>query len=209
MADTKCKTCRRAGEKLFLKGERCFSPKCALVRKPYAPGIHGGKKGGRKPRQSEFGAQLNEKQKMRNAYGIMEKQFETYVEKAMLSKTDVLGTLVGALERRLDNVVFRLGFAISRSLAAQMVSHGHVYVNGKRVTISSYSVDDGDVITLGTTAREGALGKHLDALLKKHQAPLWLQLNVEKQTGTVVGSPSVSDVGTSYNLKAIIEYYSR
>ncbi len=209
MADTKCKTCRRVGEKLFLKGERCFSPKCALVRKPYAPGIHGGKKGGRKPRQSEFGAQLNEKQKMRNAYGVMEKQFETYVLKAMNSKADVLGTLVGSLERRLDNVVFRLGFAISRSLAAQMVSHGHVYVNGKRVTISSYQVDKDDVVTLGTTAREGALGKHLDALLKKHQAPLWLNINVEKQTGTVVGVPSVSDVGTSYNLKAIIEYYSR
>ncbi|MEK7659592.1 MAG: 30S ribosomal protein S4 [Patescibacteria group bacterium] len=209
MADTKCKTCRRAGEKLFLKGERCFSPKCALVRKPYAPGIHGGKKGGRKPRQSEYGAQLQEKQKMRHAYGVMERQFETYVEKAMESKSDVLGTLVSSLERRLDNVVFRLGFAVSRSLAAQMVSHGHVYVNGKRVTIASYRADDGDVVTLGTTAREGALGKHLDALLKKHKAPLWLELNVEKQTGTVVGSPSVPDVGTSYNLKAIIEYYSR
>jgi len=208
--ESKCKRCRRAGEKLFLKGDRCSTPKCAMVRKPYAPGFHGGKRGGRPARRSEFGAQLNEKQKLRFLYGVSESQFSTYVAKALANKTqDVAMSLVQSLESRLDNVVFRLGFAVSRSLARQMVSHGHILVNNKRVTIASFKVKDGDEVKLTDGVKAGALGTHLEITLKKHEAPVWLQLNPKDKSGKRVGAPVVDEIMTTYNVRAIIEFYSR
>lgn len=210
MIESKCKRCRRAGEKLFLKGERCFSPKCAMVRKPYAPGFHGGKRGGRPARRSEFGAQLNEKQKLRFLYGVSESQFSAYVADALKDTTkDVPTSLVQNLESRLDNIVFRLGFAISRSIARQMVSHGHVLVNGKRVTIPSYRVHDNQEISLDKTIKEGVLGTHLDTTLKKQEIPAWLQLQAKEKTGKRIGAPVVDEIMNTYNVRAIIEFYSR
>lgn len=207
---SKCKRCRRAGEKLFLKGERCSTPKCAMVRKPYAPGFHGGKRGGRPARRSEYGTQLNEKQKLRFLYGVSESQFSTYVAKALANKSqDVGSSLVQSLESRLDNVVFRLGFAVSRSLARQMVSHGHVLVNGKRVTIASFTVKNNDEVKLTDSVGSSALGTHLEITLKKHEAPVWLQLNAKEKSGKCVAAPVVDEMMTTYNVRAIIEFYSR
>ena len=145
MADAKCKTCRRIGEKLFLKGERCFTPKCAVVRKPYAPGSHG-KKRGRAP--SEYSRQLHEKQKLKALYGVSETQFRRYVTVAAARHGQSVEELMSQLERRLDNTVFRLGLAFSRSVARQLASHGHLLVNNKRVTIPSYAVRPGDLISV-------------------------------------------------------------
>lgn len=209
MSDTKCKTCRRQGEKLFLKGERCYSQKCAIIRKPYAPGIHGNKKRSRRE-GSEFGVQLREKQKVRFTYGVSEKQFSSYVEKALSSHGgDVMRSLIESLEFRLDNVVFRLGFAVSRSIARQMIAHGHITVNGKKVFTPSYRTRQGHVIGVAAGSETKGMFQNLDITLKKHQAPSWLSLVPEKREGTIVTLPKVEDVVRLYNIRSIIEYYSR
>ena len=205
--ESACKKCRRAGEKLFLKGERCFTPKCAVTRKPYAPGIHGAK--ARRGRKTEYGLQLQEKQRVRLMYGMGEKQFRDAVEGAVAKGSNVAQSLVQKLESRLDNTVFRLGFAVSRSVARQLVSHGHVRVNGKRVTVASYAVRKNDVITLSPNAVEGPIGKHLEVILEKHTPPVWLTIDKSAKSGTVLGVPVADDVTTSRNFGAIIEYYSR
>lgn len=205
--ESPCKKCRRAGEKLFLKGERCFTPKCAVTRKPYAPGIHGAK--ARRGRKTEYGLQLQEKQRVRLMYGMGERQFRDAVEYAVARKTNVILSLVQALESRLDNVVFRLGFAVSRSVSRQMVSHGHVRVNGKRVTIASYAVRKNEVITLDPKALQGPMGAHLDVILERHTPPAWLTMDKATKSGLVMSPPVADDVMTSRNFGAIIEYYSR
>lgn len=205
--ESPCKKCRRAGEKLFLKGERCFTPKCAMVRKPYAPGIHGAK--ARRGRKTEYGLHLQEKQRVRLMYGMGEKQFRSAVERAVEKGSNVTQSLVQQLESRLDNTVFRLGFAVSRSVARQMVSHGHIRVNGKRVTVASYVVRKNDVITLNPRAAEGPIGKHLDVILERHTPPVWLTIDKAAKSGTVMGLPVADDVLGSRNFGAIIEYYSR
>ncbi|MEK7643567.1 MAG: 30S ribosomal protein S4 [Patescibacteria group bacterium] len=208
MSDSKCKRCRRQGEKLYLKGERCYTPKCAVTRKPYAPGGRGA--AARRRPKSEFGRQLSEKQKMRFLYDVSESQFSSYVAQAMKGKGgDAGASLIQILESRLDNVVFRLGFSVSRSVARQLVSHGHMLVNGKRVFTASYRTRIGDVISIDPAAiTTGAFG-HIDIMLKKHQAPSWVTLAPEKREGAIVSLPKVEDVVRLFNVNSIIEYYAR
>ncbi|MCF7835847.1 MAG: 30S ribosomal protein S4 [Candidatus Marinimicrobia bacterium] len=206
MANTKCKTCRRVGQKLFLKEEKCSSAKCPISRKPYPPG----RKAKKMRPLSEYGTQLKEKQKLKFLYGLREKQFTNYVNKAMGKGGAGIGAnLIWYLEQRLDNVVFRLGLAKSRSLARQIVSHGHICVNGQKVTVPSFQVKKNDKITI----RSGSLNKKifadLDIYLKKYSPPTWMAFDKEKKTGEIIGNMSPSDVDSSVNLNSIIEFYSR
>lgn len=199
-----CKTCRRLGMSV------CGKVKCAFKRKPYPPGVHGRafRRGA-----SEYGTQLAEKQKMKFSYGLREKQFSNYVSKAVNQKAMPTGdALVTYLETRLDNAVYRLGFASSRAAARQIVNHGHIMVDGKRVSIPSYKVLPGKLITV----RQQSLGKgffsNIDSNLKKHETPTWLELDREKKTGRVASHPqrdSLDEMERSFNINAIVEYYSR
>lgn len=212
MLNDKCKICRRAGEKLFLKGERCFTAKCAMVRKPYVPGIHGrgGKVGGRPGRRaSEYGLQLREKQKLKNSYELREKQFASYVKKSAASKIQSGKKLVEFLESRLDNVVFRLGFAVSRSVARQAVGHGHILVNGRRSTIPSRELKVGDIVKIRPESATKGLFTNIDILLKKHNAPAWLELDKNKKEGKVVSAPVLDASTLGVNIGSIVEFYSR
>lgn len=206
MIDSQCKKCRRAGQKLFLKGERCFGQKCAMIRKPYVPGVHG--KSYRR-RISEYGQQLAEKQKVRHTYGISEQQFKRYFKEIVRQKGNKEELLARKLENRLDNVVFRLGWARSRRLARQIVNHGHILVNGRKVDIPSYQVKKGAVIKLKERSRKLTLFKDLKAFLKKQEIPQWLSLDREKLEGKVKTQPKVEDMGKVGELNMIIEYYSR
>lgn len=205
----KCSVCRRAGEKLFLKGDKCFSPKCTFNKKPYPPGkVEAERK--HRSNLSEFGRQLEEKQKVRNIYGMRERQFSNYVKEAMAKKGgNPAEYLYGRLESRLDNALYRLGFAPSRSFARQLVSHGHITVNGRRVTIPSYEVRKGDVIGV----REGSRGKtpftSVGPKLAKWNPPSWLSLSPATLEGTVTGEPKSDYKDVSFQLAAIIEFYSR
>lgn len=202
----KCKKCRRANQKLFLKGDRCSTQKCAMVKRPYAPGVHGKS---RRRRFSEYGSQLAEKQKIRYTYGISEKQFKNYFKEAINQKENKGEFLVKKLESRLDNVIFRLGWARSRSLARQIVSHGHILVNGRKVNISSYQVKEGDVIKLKEGSKKLALFKELKTILKKYKLPVWLSLDLDKVEGKIKGSPEISDLSSIGEVNMVIEYYSR
>lgn len=204
--DSKCKICRRAGEKLFLKGERCFTPKCAVVRKPYPPGIHT-----RPSRRgfSEFGIQLREKQKLRNLYQIREAQFSNYVHKAMASKgADAADTLLQSLALRLDNTLFQAGFAQSRSVARQVVSHGHARVNGRKTTTPSYTLRVGDTVTLSDRIWKSPIMKNIEPVLQKYVPPAWIILDGDRKTATISAHPETKDQ-VSFNTKLIIEYYAR
>ncbi|MEW5908081.1 MAG: 30S ribosomal protein S4 [Patescibacteria group bacterium] len=211
MMDLKCKKCRRAKEKLFLKGERCYSPKCSVVRKPYAPGIFG-KKGSKhtKPGLSEYGVQLMEKQMIRNSYGLKERQFANYVRAASRIKGEDRGVkLYEFLESRLDNVVFRMGFTNSRNEARQLVNHGHLLVNNRKVNIPSYRVKIGDKISIRALSKDKSIFKNLDIKLKKYSPPLWIKLDKEKMA-EIVGKPFISnDPKMEKTLHSIIEFYSR
>lgn len=205
--DPKCKRCRRAGEKLYLKGERCNTPKCAFTRRPYAPGIQS--KGGRRRSLSEYGRQLAEKQKLKRTYGLLEKQFKNYVNKGIRQKGDSRENLMAELEKRLDNVIYRLGFASSREAARQMVSHGLVKVNERKVTIPSFQVKTKDKVAIKESAQKSSLFANLKTTLKKYKAPSWLKLDVGKMEGLVLNMPSKEDLGELGNLGMIIEFYSR
>jgi len=202
-----CKKCRRAGEKLFLKGDRCFSPKCAMVKRPNPPGIHGKTK--RRRGGSEFGKQLAEKQKIKRIYGISERQFKKYVKEAMAAQGDTREILLRKLEMRLDNVVFRLGLARSRTMARQLVNHGHMLVNGKRVSIPSFQVKKDQVIAVNTKIKESNLMKDLPTILKKYETPAWLSLEKEKIEGKILGIPATDDLGDLNSAGLVVEFYSR
>ncbi len=205
--DSKCKLCRRAGEKLFLKGDRCLSPKCAMVRRPYLPGIHGHtpKRGG-----SEFGRQLAMKQKIKRLYGVMERQFRHHFEEALKEKGITGNQLLSRLERRLDNVVYRLGFAASRTQARQLVSHKMFAVNGTRLNIPSSAVKIGDVITLKPNKKDKGYFKTQGEILRnKKDVPHWLELDAEKLEGKVVALPTRDDVGVNVDVQMVVEYYSK
>lgn len=206
MIDSKCKKCRRAGEKLFLKGDRCYIQKCAMVKRPYAPGQHGQK---RKRGPSEFGIRLKEKQHLRSIYGLREAQFRKYFTAASRKKGVTGEELMKLLESRLDNAVYRAGFAASRSVARQMVSHGHINVNGRRVNIPSYFVKKDNVITIHSGSEKKAIFKGLEVRLKKYEPAAWLSLDKEKTVCKVLRSPGAEDAGFSGNLQWIVEYYSR
>lgn len=202
MSDTKCKTCRRVGEKLFLKGERCLTPKCAVIRKPYPPGIHSrvSRKG-----MSEYGLQLREKQKLRNLFQVGERQFRRYAEHAMTAPgADAGEKLMESLRARLDNVMFQSGFVESRSIARQLVSHGHVVVNGKAVKIPSYSVQSGDKIRIQKIKQEDTRNA------TREKTPAWLLWDEAQTELTVVSRPATASTESSlYNTTLIIEYYAR
>ncbi|OHA82778.1 MAG: 30S ribosomal protein S4 [Candidatus Yonathbacteria bacterium RIFCSPLOWO2_01_FULL_47_33b] len=207
--DQKCKKCRRAGEKLFLKGERCFTPKCAIERKPYPPGRLLSEK---KHRSSvtEYGIQMREKQKVRNTYRVSEKQFGNYIKEASGKQgANPAENLFEALESRLDNSVFRAGFAASRSLARQMVAHGHITVNGRRTDIPSRRLVVGDVLAVRPGSKDSKLFETLAEKLKTLTVPTWFKVDAEKMTVTFQGKPKVAQGNNTFNLTSVIEFYSR
>jgi len=204
MSTTDCKTCRRVGQKLFLKGEKCLSPKCPLTRKHYPPGRRA-----KRPRPiSEYGRQLKEKQKLKFLYGLREEQFANNVKKATRSGGENIGQcLIELLESRLDNVVFRLGFAKSRSAGRQIVGHGHVLVNGRKVTIPSFLVKKGDKVSVRPQSFSKKVFVDLDIWLKKNEPPSWLKLDKQKRTGEVGKKPDKAEMDV--DLSSIVEFYSR
>ena len=205
-----CKICRRLGQKLFLKGEKCSSPKCPMVKKTYPPGPQ--RKRRRSILLSEYGKELAEKQKLKNYYGLKEKQFERYVEEILKArgKVEDAGTLlIKKLEKRLDNVVFRLGFARSRREARELVSHGHFLVDSKPVNIPSFQVEKGQVISVKESKRKKPYFKNLSVFLKNYQPPAWLKLDREKLEGKMIEEPTGEDIGVPIDVSAIFEFYSR
>lgn len=200
-----CRLCRREGEKLFLKGERCFTSKCSVERREGAPGQHGK---GRQSR-SDYKIQLRAKQKVRRSYGVLERKFRQYFQKAAKTK-GVTGTeLLINLERRLDNVVFRLGFGSSRSHARQVVNHGHIRVNGKRVNIPSFSVAIGDVVEVADGARSDVSIIGAMAAGEARSIPEWLSLERNAFRGTVTAYPTREQMPQSYQEQLIVELYSK
>jgi len=204
-----CKICRRAGEKLFLKGDRCISPKCSMVRRPYPPGQKGKRR--RKP-PSEYAKELREKQKLKNWYNLGEKQFKNYI-KALLTKRgkieDAPLLLIKKLESRLDNTIFRLGFALSRRGARSLVSHSYFLVNGKTMNIPSHLLKKGDVISLKSQKLKKNIAKDFKRLVKKHTVPSWLKLDKDKLEGKIIGEPTLEEVVPPVDLLSIFEFYSR
>jgi small subunit ribosomal protein S4 len=206
MLDAKCKKCRRAGQKLFLRGERCFSTKCAMVKKAYPPGVHGKK---RRRGLSEFGTQLAEKQKLRLIYNVRERQLRRYFSESIKARGVVTEVFLNKLETRLDNVIFRLGLAESRGKTRQIVSHGHILLNGRRVTIPSIGVKKGDVIEIRKVSLNKGLFKDLETKLKKFKPPSWLSLDKKEWKATVLSLPSRGETMVPVDLQKIVEFYSR
>ncbi|NLO89546.1 MAG: 30S ribosomal protein S4 [Clostridia bacterium] len=198
-----CRLCRREGTKLYLKGDRCYTNKCAVDKRPYAPGQHG--QGRRK--LSEYGLQLREKQKVRRIYGINEKQFRRYFAEAERQKGVTGEILMRLLERRLDNVIYRLGFAASRPQARQLVLHGHVRVNGKKVNIPSYLVDLGDEVEIREKSKN--LQIFQEAKEAARSVPQWLEVDLDQLKGKVVSFPSMEDLDIPVEAHLIVELYSR
>ena len=196
---------RRLGEKLFIKGDRCAGPKCAMVRRSFAPGVHGK---GRRREPSEFGVLFREKQKIRYIYGLDDKDLKRYILMAESQKGMFGANVLKLLERRLDNIVFRLGFADSRRMARQVVGHGHILVNGKIVSIPSFQVKKGSVITL-KEASLGSLFKGIDDRLRSYEAPRWLGLDKNKKAGTMTMDPEMDEAEMPVNITKIKEFYSR
>jgi small subunit ribosomal protein S4 len=202
----KCKQCRREGKKLFLKGERCYSPKCSMVRRPYAPGAHGAK---RRRAISEYGAQLREKQKIKRIYGLLEKQFRKYFQAASAKKENINQAFLTILETRLDNAVYRSGFDSSRVKARQLVTHGHFTVNGRLVNIPSYQVKEGDLIATKEQSKNKIVFKEIEKTLKGYDAPAWILLNKEKLEAKITGLPLAKEVDLGADIKMVVEHYSR
>ena len=201
----KCKLCRREGEKLFLKGDRCYTDKCAFERRSYPPGEHG--KMRRKP--TEYAIQLREKQKVRRMYGILEGQFRHYFQVAD-SKKGVTGTnLLMLLEKRIDNVAYRMGFANSRNQARQLVRHGHFMLNGRKVTVPSIQLKDGDVIEVGANSKNSLVIKEAQEVVARRGVPAWLEVDTTALKGTVKALPVRDDVTFPMNEQLIVELYSK
>lgn len=198
-----CKLCRREGAKLFLKGERCTSKKCAMERRPVAPGMHGVTR----KKASEYNIQLREKQKVKRAYGLLEKQFRQYYEEAERMRGVTGENMLSLIETRLDNVVYRMGIGASRAEARQIVNHGHITVNGKRVDIASYQVKVGDVIAIKENKKENAQFKELRGA--KIVMPKWVEFDTDSLVGKVVAKPERDDIDLNINEQLIIELYSK
>ncbi|MGE5073398.1 MAG: 30S ribosomal protein S4 [Anaerolineae bacterium] len=209
-----CKLCRREGEKLYLKGERCFTPKCSVEKRTYPPGQHG-KTGSRSSRrgggtgESDFARQLRAKQKARRVYGVFESQFHRYYE-AALGRRGLTGlNLLQILESRLDNVVYRLGYAASRPEARILVTHGHFMVNGRRTDVPSMLLKEGDQIAVRTGSDSNTFFKNLPDFAEKRTSPSWLNRDVRNLTGSVSRMPDRGEIEGTLNEQLIIEYYSR
>ena len=200
-----CRLCRREGTKLFLKGERCLTGKCALDRRNTAPGQHGAAN----KKMREYGLQMREKQKTRRYYGVLEKQFVNYFEEADRKEGMTGENLICLLERRLDNVVYRMGFAASHKEARQLVLHGHFTVNGKKVNIPSLIIKAGDVIAVKEASRDSVKFKALAEAAATANAPKWLEVKAEAMTATVLTLPAREDVDFDFNEQLIVEFYSK
>ena len=200
-----CRLCRREGMKLFLKGDRCYTDKCAIARRNYAPGQHGQNK----KKLSNYGVQLREKQKVRRIYGILENQFKLYFEKAERMKGVTGENLLILLEKRLDNVVYRMGFGESRNEARQLVRHGHFTVNGKKVNIPSYQVEVNDLIAVKESSRSSEKFKALAEAAAAKTAPQWLSVNPEMMEARVISQPTRQDIDLPIEEHLIVELYSK
>jgi small subunit ribosomal protein S4 len=200
-----CRLCRREGEKLFLKGEKCFT-KCIIEKRPTVPGQHGRN---RRAKLQGFGLQLREKQKVKRIYGLLEKQFRLTFEKAEKSRGITGATLLIFLERRLDNILYRLGLASSRAQARQLIQHGHVRVNGKKVTIPSYSVSPGDVVGIKESSVENVHIQQSVNTSRSRGVPVWLELDAEKPQGKVLSLPTREDLTMPVQENLIVELYSK
>ena len=199
-----CRICRREGCKLFLKGERCTSKKCAMERRPNVPGVHGASR----KKATEYSLQLREKQKVKKAYGLLEKQFRTYYDMANSQRTGLVGeNMLSLLERRLDNVVYRMGIGASRKESRQIVNHGHITVNGQTVDIPSYLVKVDDIIAIKENKKELPMFKDLKDV--KVVMPKWLEFNTEKLTGKINAMPQRDDIDLNIREHLIVELYSK
>ncbi|MBN2753310.1 MAG: 30S ribosomal protein S4 [Candidatus Goldbacteria bacterium] len=202
-----CRQCRREGLKLFLKGDRCFTEKCAFSRRPQIPGQHHDTQ---RRKISEYGKQLREKQKVKRIYGVLERQFRKYFEEANRRQGETGENLLKILEKRLDNTMHKAGFAQSRREARQLVNHGHVLVNGKRVDIASYQVKAGDKLTLDEKALSlNAVKNSLAIALKKRNVPTWIETNHEAKTAVVKNDPARTDINLPVQEQLIVELYSK
>ncbi len=205
-----CRLCRREGEKLYLKGERCFTPKCAVEKRAFPPGQHGRtntRGGNRTGRESDFARQLRAKQKARRIYGVLERQFRRYIETAQGRRGLTGLNLLQILESRLDNVIFRLGFATSRPQARLLVTHGHFTVNGRRTDVPSMLLKQGDVVSVREGSGSLNYFKNLNA--ENQNSPAWLSRDLKKMSGIVGRLPERAEIDGSLNEQLIVEYYSR
>ncbi len=203
--DAKCRLCRREGGKLFLKGDKCYKTSCPFERRPVAPGQHGADR----KKVSEYGLQLREKQKTKRIYGVLEGQFREYYEKADRMKGITGENMLSLLERRLDNVVYRMGVASSRSQARQLVTHAHFTVNGRPVDIASFQVKVGDVIAVKETKKDSPYFKELKETAKSGKMPKWLDFDNEKLEGKILSLPTREDIDSQINEQMIVELYSK
>ena len=202
--EAKCRLCRREGGKLFLKGDKCYSGKCPFEKRPVAPGQHGAAR----KKVSEYGQQLREKQKVKRIYGVQEGQFHTYYEKADAMKGITGENMLSLLERRLDNVIYRMGIGVSRAQARQLVNHGHFLVNGRKVNIPSFIVKVGDVITV----KESKTGNKFFEVIKSAKVgnlPKWLEFEPEKLQGKIIALPAREDIDSQISEHMIVELYSK
>ena len=207
--DAVCRLCRREGEKLFLKGERCYTPKCAFEKRSYAPGMHGKMSAGRPGRESDYGKQLRAKQKVRRVYGIYERQFRRFYGQATRMRGQTGPNLLVILETRLANVIYRLGFAASRAQARILVSHGHFLVNGQRADIPSFGVSVDDVITVNEKSRDSVYFKNLREEAEGRTVPTWLARDLTNLSGRMLRNPERSEIDGNLNEQLVVEYYSR
>jgi len=204
--DPKCRQCRREGEKLFLKGEKCFTDKCAVERRAYPPGQHGQKKN---TRMSDYGGQLREKQKVRRIYGMLEGQFRLTYRAAEMQRGITGESLLQLLESRLDNVAYRMGFGASRSEARQVVRHNSILVNGKRVNIPSYQVSSGDVVEIAEKSRAQLRIKAALQAAEQRGFPEWIEVDTKAMKGTFKAKPQRSELPATINEHLIVELYSK
>lgn len=204
--DPKCKQCRRSGEKLFLKGERCFTQKCAIVKRNYAPGLHGMKG---KTSTSEYGIQLREKQKLKKTYRIGERQFALYFSRADKGEGVTSDNLLRLLESRLDNVVYRVGIGSSRDKARQLVNHGHFLVNEKPVHIASYILSEGDVVSVSDTSKKKKVFQGLENVIDVKNIPAWVEFDIKNLKAKIISPPDPKATGHKVNMRLVVEFYSK
>jgi len=200
-----CRLCRRLGDKLYLKGEKCFTPKCPFEKRPFAPG----QRSTRRRKVSDRGLQLREKQRGRAVYGILERQFQRYYQEAVKRHGVTGENLLRTLELRLDNVVYRLGFADSRPQARQIALHGHIAVNGRKSAIPSHVLKPNDVISLTSRGNKSEYFKIVSEQIASKNIPSWLNLDAGNMTGRILGLPEVDEIGAKFSAATIVEYYSR
>lgn len=209
MKNSKCKICRRVGVKLFLKGDRCFGQKCEIIKRNYPPGIRP-KRRGRKV--SEYGKELMEKQKLKNWYGLGERQFKNYVKDALAKRggaEDAGDLLIRRIESRLDNVVFRMGFASSRGDAKQLVSHGYILVNDRKADISSMELKKGDTVQINSKIEKKKKGLEIKERIKSYNPPVWISLDKDKLKGQILNLPTTEEADAPVETSIIFEFYSK